>query len=244
MRVISSIQRTGKGEIVDASLKRKVVAGAAAALAVGGAGAGVAATRLGRSPSDESQAVITDAARKLGVEPLQLSNALKQALKDHIDTAVADGRMTKTEGDALKKRIGSGGFPLFGPPVLGLGRFGHFGHHIFPGLSAAASYLGLSERQVRDRLESGKSLAQVAEDEGKSVDGLVAALKAQLKSRLDAAVAAGRVTKAQEDEILSNADDRIRDFVTMKLLRPPHPEGWFRNRPDFGQRPPLFPDAA
>jgi hypothetical protein len=229
---------------VDASLKRKVIAGTVAALAVGGAGAGVAATRMGRSPSDESQAVITDAARKLGVEPLQLSNALKQALKDHIDAAVADGRMTKTEGEALKKRIDSGGFPLFGPPVLGFGRFEHFGHHIFPGLSAAASYLGLSERQVRDQLETGKSLAQVAKDEGKSVDGLVAALKERLKSRLDAAVAAGRVTKAQEDEILNNADERIREFVNMKLLRPPRPEGWFRHRPDFSERPPLFPDAA
>jgi uncharacterized protein YidB (DUF937 family) len=229
---------------VDGSLKRKVVAGTVAALAVGGAGAGIAATRLGRSPADETQAVITDAARKLGVEPLQLSNALKQALKDHIDAAVADGRMTKAEGEALKGRIDSGAFPLFGPPLLGPGRFHHFGHHIFPGLSAAASYLGLSERQVRDQLETGKSLAQVAKDEGKSVDGLVAALKAQLKSRLDAAVAAGRVTKAQEDEILSNADDRIREFVNLKLLRRPRPEGWFRHRPDFSERPPLFPDAA
>src|SRR5438093_856954 len=138
------MRRTGKGDPVDASLKRKVVAGTVAALAVGGAGAGVAATKLGRSPSDESQAVITDAAKKLGVAPLELNNALKQALEDHIDRAVADGRMTK----------------------------------------------------------------------------------------------------AKEDEILSGADERINDFVNMKLLRPPRPERWFRHRPDFGERPPLFPDAA
>jgi hypothetical protein len=228
---------------VDASLKRKVVAGTVAALAVGGAGAGVAATKLGRSPSDESQAVITDAAKKLGVAPLELNNALKQALEDHIDRAVADGRMTKAQGEALKKRIESGGFPLFGPPVLGLGHFGHLGH-FFPGLSAAASYLGLSQRELMGRLDSGKTLAQVAKDEGKSVDGLVAALKEHLKSRLDEAVAAGRLTKAKEDEILGDADERISDFVNMKLLRPPRPERWFRHRPDFGERPPLFPDAA
>src|SRR5213078_1953495 len=105
-----------------------------------------------------------------------------------------------------------------------------------------ASYLGLSERQVRDRLQSDKTLAQIAEDQGKSVDGLVAALKDGLKSRLDDAVAAGRLTKAQEEKILAGAGQRIRDFVTGKL-RPPRPEGgWFRpHRPDFdlGGRPPI-----
>jgi hypothetical protein len=230
---------------VDASLKRKVVAGTVAALAVGGAGAGVAATRLGRSPSDENQAVIADAAKKLGVAPLELNNALEQAMKDHIDRAVADGRITKAEGEALKKRIESGGFPLLGPPVLGFGHFGHF-RHFFPGLSAAASYLGLSQREIMDKLQSGKTLAQVARDEGRSVDGLVDVLKAQLKSRLDEAVAAGRLTKAKEDEILSHADERISHLVNTKLLRPPpRPDRWFRHGPPtFRERPPLFPDAA
>ena len=233
---------------MDASLKRKVVAGTVAAIAVGGAGAGVAATRLGRSPSDENQAVIADAAKKLGVAPTELSNALKEAMKDRIDKAVSDGRISKAEGEALKKRIESGVFPLLGPPGLGFHHFGHFGHFL-PGLSAAASYLGLSQRELMDRLEAGKTLAQVAKDEGKSVDGLKDVLKAQLRSRLDEAVAAGRMTKAEEDEILSNADERISHLVNTKLLRrPPRPERLFRHRPDFGfgerPRPPVFPDAA
>ena len=233
---------------MDASLKRKVVAGTVAAIAVGGAGAGVAATKLGRSPSDENQAVIADAAKKLGVAPTELSNALKEAMKDRIDKAVSDDRISKAEGEALKKRIESGVFPLLGPPGLGFHHFGHFGHFL-PGLSAAASYLGLSQRELMDRLEAGKTLAQVAKDEGKSVDGLKDVLKAQLRSRLDEAVAAGRMTKAEEDEILSNADERISHLVNTKLLRrPPRPERLFRHRPDFGfgerPRPPVFPDAA
>ena len=61
---------------MDGSLKRKVVAGAAAALAVGGAGAGNAATKLSHSPREESQAVVNDAAKQLGVEPSKLSAAL------------------------------------------------------------------------------------------------------------------------------------------------------------------------
>ena len=45
---------------MDSSVKRKVVAGTVAALAVGGTGAGIAATKLGNSPSAESKAVVND----------------------------------------------------------------------------------------------------------------------------------------------------------------------------------------
>ena len=207
-------------------MKRKIVAGAAAALAVGGAGGAVAATQFSSSPSQESQAVITDAAKKLGVEPSALSSALKTALEDRVDAAVAAGRMTKAQGDKLKQMIESNGFPLLAGPGFGFG----FEHHMH-GLPVAATYLGLTEEQLDQKLESGKTLAQVAKDQGKSVDGLVAALKADLKSKLDGAVSAGRLTKAQEEQILKDADQRISAFVNGKLLRPPPPPGGF-----FGER--------
>ena len=67
------------------AMKRKVLAGAAAVLAVGGAGAGVAATKLTtNSPSEESKAIVNDAAKSLGVEPSKLSAALKKAFEDHL----------------------------------------------------------------------------------------------------------------------------------------------------------------
>ena len=94
------------------AMRRKVFAGAAAALAVGGAGAGVAATKLAtNSPSEESKAIVNDAAKNLGVEPSKLSAALKKAFEDRIDAAVADGRLTKAQGAELKQRIESGELP-------------------------------------------------------------------------------------------------------------------------------------
>ncbi|MGB2876329.1 MAG: hypothetical protein WBB76_12770 [Gaiellaceae bacterium] len=215
------------------SLKRKVVAGTAAALAVGGAGAGIAATRLGSSPSQENKAVVDDAAKQLGVQPSALSSALKKALENRVDAAVAAGRITKAEGDQLKQRIESENVPFFGP-MLG---FGHFGLHRLGGLSAAASYLKVTESQLDSKLDSGKTLAQIAKDEGKSVDGLVAAMKNDLKTKLDQAVSAGRLTKTQADQILSDSDQRITDLVNGKLMRPPGREGFFRNAPgpDGGQ---------
>jgi hypothetical protein len=231
---------------MDRSLKRKVVAGTVAAIAVGGAGAGIAATQLRSSPSEESQAIVNDAAKQLGVQPDQLSGALKKAIENQIDASVAAGRLTKAQGDELKQRIESGNFPLFGPIPLGFG-FGHghrFFHHGLPGLDAAASYLGLTDRQLDVKLESGKTLAQVAKDQGKSVDGLVAALKANLKKKLDQAVSDKRITKAEEDQALEEADTRLPNLVNGKLIRPARPERWFGHRDDFGARPGLGFDGA
>jgi polyhydroxyalkanoate synthesis regulator phasin len=200
---------------MDASIKRKAIAGTVAALAVGGTGAGIAATKLGSNPSAESKAIVDNAAKQLGVQPSALSSALKKALSDRVDAAVADGRLTKEQGAELKARIASDDFPLFGPPGMG---GGHFGHHGGPGLDAAAKYLGLTEAKLRTELESGKTLAQVAKAQDKSVDGLIAALKADAKQKLDAAVKAGRLTQAQETRMLADLDQRLGDFVNGKLM--------------------------
>src|SRR5947208_782161 len=85
---------------MDRSLKRKVVAGTVVALAVGGTGGAIAATQLRSSPSEESKAVVSDAAKQLGVQPDQLSSALKKALENQVDAAVAAGRITKALNDA------------------------------------------------------------------------------------------------------------------------------------------------
>ncbi len=62
-------------------------------------------------------------------------------------------------------------------------------HHRGPAvgiLAEAAEYLGLERAELRDRLRDGSSLADVARAEGKSVDGLKAALRAEFVRRLDA----------------------------------------------------------
>src|ERR671933_518355 len=106
------------------STKRKVAAGAVAALAVAGAGGALAATQLG-SPNEDSQAVINDAANQLGVSPTKLSDALKKALENRVDAQVAAGQLTKAQGDALKQRIEAGGGPLVRFPHGDHGPFRH-----------------------------------------------------------------------------------------------------------------------
>src|SRR4030095_8712490 len=99
---------------MDENTKRKLAAGAAAAIAVAGGGVAIGATQLG-APREESAAVVADAAKQLGIEPSKLSDALENALEDRVDAAVAAGRLTKEQGEALKQRIESGEYPLFLP---------------------------------------------------------------------------------------------------------------------------------
>lgn len=226
---------------MDGALKRRILVGGVAALAVAGGGAAVAASKLS-SPKEESQAVVNDAAGQLGIAPSKLSAALKKALENRIDAAVADGRLTKEQGEALKARIRSDDFPLFGFPGP------HHGPHGFADLDAAASYLGLSEAELRSQLAAGKSLAQIAKDRGKSVDGLVQALVDDLKTKLDAAVAAGRLTKAQADAILSDAKTRISERVNRSGPEFGFRRGGFGFHPGFefrsGSPPDLDPPTA
>ena len=221
---------------MDTSAKRKLVAGAAAVLVVVGAGAAVAANKLG-SPNEERQAVIADAAKQLGIAPAKLDAALKTALKHRVDAAVAAGRITKEQGEELKARIDSGDGPLFPAGGHRPHGFGHEGHHELK-LDAAATYLGLSEEQLRTELESGKTLAQIATAHGKTPEGLVKALVDAASKKLDEAVAAGRLTRAEADSLLKGLEQRITDFVNGRFPRP------FRDHPGMrgfhGGAPGLF----
>jgi hypothetical protein len=80
-------------------------------------------------------------------------------------------------------------------------------------LQTAATYLGMSVSDLQSDLRSGKTLAEEATAKGKTVDGLVQALLAPLKSDLDKRVAAGDITSAQESAILNRETTRLTELV-------------------------------
>jgi hypothetical protein len=79
-------------------------------------------------------------------------------------------------------------------------------------LNAAARYIGITRRQLRQELP-GHSLAQVAEAHGKTSAGLQQALVAAVDARLDRRVAGGRLTQAQADQRLARFQDRVDELV-------------------------------
>jgi polyhydroxyalkanoate synthesis regulator phasin len=197
---------------------QKIAVGGALVLAVSGAGGAVAATKL-RTPQQENRAVLNDVAGQLGVTPERLSNAFKTALKNRIDQAVKDGHLTQAEATRMKAAIDRESVPFVGPGFRhgGPGLFGR-GHRGM-GLEAAAKYLGITEAALRTQLESGKTLAQVAKDRNKSVDGLVTALVADKKARIEQAVKDGHLTQAQADELVAGIKEHVTAMVNGRFER-------------------------
>ena len=212
----------------------RLVMGTLALAAVVSGGAAYAASR-DDSPQAHSQAIVNDAAGTLGVDPTKLSAALKKALENDVDAQVTAGKLSQARADAIKKSIEDGTRPIFGGPGFGGRVFGHgnggfgfgfggergFGHGRKPGfgfgLKAAmdevATYLELTPAALRAQLESGKSLSAVATAQGKTVEGLKAAITAATTKQLDAAVTAGRLTKDQETKILAEAASHLDDLI-------------------------------
>jgi hypothetical protein len=190
--------------------KRSIAIGGLAATLLGG-GAALAAKDDG---DKTEQAILGDAAKRLGVSTAELEDALAKAEDAQLDQAVKDGKLTKAQADELKKRREESG------RVLGLPGGGpRFEHHEFGGpgprfggrgpLADIAKALGISERKLFSELRGGKTLAQVAKAHGKSLDDVRAAVKAATTKRIQADVKDGKLNQKQADEILEGLDDRL-----------------------------------
>jgi hypothetical protein len=220
--------------------RRTLAIGAVALAVVVGCGAAIAATKAVVDPEAEREAFQAAVAEKLGVTEAELENAYKEATVERLDAAVAAGRITEEQAEAMRERIESG--DVFGPHIFG------FGHHLRgPGhhLEGAAAYLGLTESELHEQLRAGKSLAEIAEAEGKSLAGLKDAMLADAKEKLDQAVEDGKLTAAQRDAMLDRLESSIDDLVNGT---PPadrgHPFGHRFGGPPMGDMDAAFPPDA
>jgi hypothetical protein len=213
---------------VDRKLKRRLAIGGAVLVVFGAAGGAYAVTN---NKDNGRDAYLNDLATRLHVSRDQLNSALKGAFEDRLDAAVKAGRLSQSEADNIKKKVeqngvvpGLGGPPLGGPgPRLGgPGGAGdpHFGFKFGFGIGAAADdvahYLGLTTAQLRDQIASGKSLADVAKAQNKSLDGLKNEIKSAAKKQLDQAVTGKKITQEQENNMLDKLNANIDDLVNAK----------------------------
>lgn len=160
-------------------------------------------------PSNEQreqmhQAYLSALAGRLGISVDQLKAAMQQTRIDQINQAVAAGKLDRARADQMIQAIQSGQRPGQGQPGPGQrgpggpGRPGAMGPD---GGVAIAGILGLTPEQLRTEMQAGKSLGQIADAQRVSRDTLKAKLLEAQKARLDAAVAGGRITAQQAQEM-------------------------------------------
>ena len=167
----------------------------------------------------------------LGVSRDALDKALAETGNDMVDKALADGKITQAEADAIKAKIASGDFPPFG---FGF-RHGYkdgfqHGFHAGVKLDDLANFLGVDVSVVTDGLRNNQSLAQIAEAHGKTRDELKSYIISNVTDRLKQEVKDGNITQAQADEKLQNVKDNVDNLIDHAGL-PFHGPG-----PGFGMR--------
>jgi len=89
----------------------------------------------------------------------------------------------------------------------------HHGGRFGAGLEAAATAIGITEDELRTALGDGSTLAEVAAANDVELDALVAAMVAEASTRIDEAVAAGRLTEQEATERKAGLEERITALV-------------------------------
>jgi hypothetical protein len=217
-------------------VKRYVLV-SAAVLAVGAGGGAAIAASGGDDRQQAEQSILDDAAKRLNVTPEALRSALGGAEDSQLDQAVKDGKLTQEQADAIKARRAKDGSVLGGPgvggPHGGSGGPGLGGPGLMfkmgPGgaLDAAASALGLKREDLISKLRDGKSIADVAKAQGKSLDDVEKAITDGVTKELDQAVTDKKLTTEQRDKILKELDEHLDDLVTRT---PPKGDARFEKR--------------
>lgn len=151
-------------------------------------------------------------AAQLGITAERLRTAVTSARNATIDQAVRNGDLPQDRAADLKSRLqdaplnfGFGGRHGRGDLDGRMGDRGPraaFGQAVFV---AVARALGLSEQALRQQLQSGQTVAQLAQARGVSTQTVRNAALTALRTQLTAAVQAGRLTQAQADQLLAQA---------------------------------------
>lgn len=236
-------------------VKRYVLVSAAVLAAGAGGGAAIAASNNDDDRQKTEQSILDDAAQRLNVTPEALKSALGAAEDAQLDAQVKAGKLTQEQADAIKKARAQDGTVLGGPGVghggpLGLRPgFGPGGGPGRPGLQlgldvkggaidAAAGALGLSRDDLVAKLKAGKSIADVAKDQGKALDDVKAAITDAVTKELDQRVKDGKLTQSQHDDLLAQLKAHIDDLVN---LSPPDRPRFARPAGKGGAMPPKRP---
>ncbi len=149
----------------------------------------------------------------LGISVEEYDAAVDQAQDQVVDDAVTEGWLTEDQAEVMQWRMDQA--PGLGMRGMGRGMPG-FGMHGMFGLgdnltSVAADELGISLTDLLTALQDGKSIADVAEEQGVDPEAIVNAYLDQLAEDLNEAVADGKITQKQADYQLEQVRERVTD---------------------------------
>jgi uncharacterized protein YidB (DUF937 family) len=189
---------------------------AAVAVVVTGAATGTPLLAASPSPSPSPgsrtnycSAFTGHVASNLGKSQSQVQKALSDALTQTIDDAVKNGDLTQSQANAIKARVSSstgagqcaGGLRGL-PGIARGGRLGPFAGGRYNEVDEVAKALGITTAQLRQDLQSGKTVQQLASAQGMDETAFRNKLASVTRADLDQQVKSGNLTQNQENAIL------------------------------------------
>jgi hypothetical protein len=206
--------------VIGRRLKRRLMMGVAvAAVLAGGTAAVVMASQS--SAHHNRAGTLATAAGYLGISQAQLRSEISSGRSLAAIAGATSGKsaagLIATLEAARKQKLASAAAKL--PSRIAAEVEQTHRHAVGGQTRAAIDYLGLSRKQLRAELRSGRTLAQVAgATAGKSEAGLIEALVAGKKAALRESVKAGTITQAQANARLP----KLLVGVTARVKRARH----------------------
>jgi 3-hydroxyacyl-CoA dehydrogenase len=170
---------------------------------LGTSAAGIAVASASAAPATPtqnlSQTFLGDLASTLGISQSTLTGDIQAAETQTVNQAVSNGQLTQTQATQMLGRISKGNFSFLG---FGGNRKGGNckGGGAFMTLKPLATALGMTPQAVISALRGGQTVADLASAKGTTVAALQSAILSSVQSQL----ANGKLTQAQENQILQN----------------------------------------
>ena len=135
----------------------------------------------------------------------------EERIRMELQNLVDDGTITAAQADAVAADLATE-IPIHGPGGRGGPGGGHHGGPGFDG-EVVAGLLGIDVDALRSGLRDGKTIAEIAGEQGVDPQTVIDSLVAEARSHLDLSVENGRLTQEEADAKLADATERITDFV-------------------------------
>jgi transposase-like protein len=188
-----------------------------------GAVVGVAATAIGIDRAELVKGVrdgksVADIAKEHGVEAQTVEDALVAAGTKRVDTAVANGRIDADRAATIKDKLPQRAEKLVETPLEGklhrkVARAKLRRHARRAGFKVAAETIGVPAKDLLAAVKGGSSIATVAQQHRVTPQAVVDAVVNAAGTRLDTAVANGKLDAERAATIKARLPERVTNAV-------------------------------
>lgn len=151
------------------------------------------------------------------VDAQKVKDAIQSNLQTQITQAVSSGKVTQQQATEAQQQLSNKVEKIFNATNLLGDQSNNFANPKFmliPALDEVAKLLNMSQNDLLNQLQNGKSMTDIAQAHGVDTQKIQQTILDSGKAQLDAAVSAGKLTQAQAD----TAYQSFANFVTANFM--------------------------